>query len=488
VRIWLLIALAAGAAAMAAALLAGEDDSGRDGAAGAGTSGPEVSIMDDQLLLGAPADRVDRAMESFRVLGFDRLRVSAFWRDHAPAPLSQRRPGALRYDWDTLDRVVRSAARHRLKVMITITTPAPLWATEEPGRRSPVWRPRADEFARFAEAVAARYAAQADQYGVLNEPNQGGWLQPQSSNGRPVAPHVYRELVRAAYPAIRRADPSAAVLVGELASSGRDQRGARRPLRPIEFLRELACVDRSWRPRRDGPCEDFEAVPLDALGHHPYQPFAAPDTESPDPDDAGIGDGRRLAAVLDRLVAADRLRPGGDGPLPIHYTEFGYQTDPPDPLAGIPLARQGRWLQEAAHVAWRERDRVRSLNQFRLTDGALVDASGNARYREFQSGLYFADFGPKPAARSFPHPLVIRPGSGGRTEFFGQARRATAPGVTLERASQRTGPWERVRSVGTDARGYFSIALSRPEPGVYRYSYGAGERRERSEPVALSGR
>ena len=44
----------------------------------------DLSIMDDQLLLGETQAEVDREMSTFRSLGVDRLRVSAFWNQVAP--------------------------------------------------------------------------------------------------------------------------------------------------------------------------------------------------------------------------------------------------------------------------------------------------------------------------------------------------------------------------------------------------------------------
>ena len=53
----------------------------------------EVSIMDDQLLLGRSQSHVDRQMDIFRALGVDRVRVSAFWNGNAPSPRSRAKPG-----------------------------------------------------------------------------------------------------------------------------------------------------------------------------------------------------------------------------------------------------------------------------------------------------------------------------------------------------------------------------------------------------------
>ena len=64
-----------------------------------------------------------------------------------------------RYAWGPFDRVVDSAAHHGLKVMISISMPAPIWATGQTRTPNPLWKPSVAEFAAFSEAVAKRYAA-----------------------------------------------------------------------------------------------------------------------------------------------------------------------------------------------------------------------------------------------------------------------------------------------------------------------------------------
>lgn len=439
-----------------------------------------VSIMDDQLLLNEQDSAViDRHMRRFRSLGVDRLRVSAFWDQIAPGPGRRRKPRfdaasptAPRYHFANLDRVVVSAVRHSLKVTISITTPAPLWATGDPGQHDRQWKPKADEFALFARAIAARYTRHADQFAILNEPNQPGWLAPQSDRRGVYAPHHYRRLVRAAFPAIRAGSPRDTILVGELASSGSRNRGPDSAIRPLEFLRAFGCVSRSFHKLRSGRCRGFKAPRADAIGHHPYQFFAHPSKPSPHRDDAAIGDGRRLLRFLDRLVARGRLVSTRGRRLDVHYTEYGYQTDPPDPYAGIPLKRQNRWLQEAAYVAWRT-PRVRSLNQFRLTDGAIGPGRDFAAYREFQSGLMFRDMRAKPAYGSFRHPFVAT-ARRGRIRFWGQVRPGRRHEVTLERRSRRR--WGRVAGAKTGSRGYWRKRIAM-RTGTYRYRWGSGAKR-----------
>jgi len=434
----------------------------------------EVSMMDDQLLLGATSQQaVDRDIATFSGLGVDRLRVSAFWNQIAPSPEARARPAGFNaadpadplYNFAALDRVVSSAARQGLRVMISISTPAPVWASADPKRDNPLWKPRPADFADFSEAVVRRYAPMVDHWGIANEPNQGVWLQPQSDRRGVAAPHLYRELVLASYPRIKAADPSSMALVGELAASGRDGRGAKVSLRPLRFMLAMACRDSRFQRIRGGRCAGFKPVPLDALGHHPYQLLLAPERPSSNRFDAAISDGRRLTRYLDRLIRVGALRPSRRRPN-IFYTEFGYQTNPPDPFAGVSLNTQRRYLQQAAFIAFRT-PRVQGLNQFRLTDGAL-SGSGARRFAEFQSGLLFRNRRPKPAFAVFPHPFVI---SGDR--FFGHVRRGTSHRVRVERRARRGAPFRIVAQVLTSRSGYFSFRLPGRRPGEYRYRYDA---------------
>jgi hypothetical protein len=465
------------AAALACALLAAV------AAPASASQNAEVSIIDDQLLLNASPQKLEQTMLRFQRLGIDRVRVSAFWYGHVARAHSDEKPPGFDtsnhqdplYRWAKLDRVVASARRHGLKVLISITTPAPYWGTDAPSKQNPVWKPDPGEFARFAGAVASRYAALVDQYAVLNEPNQGAWLQPQSLHGKLVSPHLYRTLVQAAYPRIKAADPTSRVLIGELAPSGSEQRSRKRPTRPLEFLRAMACRDRRFHAVRSGRCRGFKPVPGDALGHHPYKFFGAPGERSLDPDDAAIGDGRRLLKTLDRLTASGSIRTPGGRKLDVFYTEFGYQTDPPDPFSGIPLRRQDSYLQRAAYIVWNT-PRIRAINQFRLTDGRIDPADGVAGFHEFQSGLLFENGRAKAAYKSFAHPFVIaasRPRSGKKVRFWGQARPGGAHVVAIEFRRGRRGKYKQLKRLRTDGRGYFAVRL-RARSGYFRYRYGGG--------------
>lgn len=228
----------------------------------------------------------------------------------------------------------------------------------------------------------------------------------------------------------------------------------------------MACVDRKLRPISGGRCANFTPIPADAFGHHPYKFFGSPTRRSPKADDAAIGDGHRLLRTLDRLQARGRIVKSSRGRFKVFYTEFGYQTDPPDPFAGISLRSHSRFLQQAAYLVWRT-PRLNGLNQFRLTDGPLRRARGLRRYAEFQSGLLFRNRRQKPAYRSFADPFVI---DGSR--FWGQVRPGGRHTVSLQHRRGARGSFRTVRRARTDNAGYFRVRLRRRR-GQYRYVYQA---------------
>jgi hypothetical protein len=452
---------------LAAALLGGA-------AAPARAAGLEIGMEDERLLLGYPGAAVE-AVGAWRALGVDVVRIHAQWSAIAPrsrpAGFRAADPGDPRYDWSALDRAVAIARAAGLRVMLTVTGPGPLWTSSAPARHNPRYQPSPLEFGRFAHAVAARYRDSVDRYLLWNEPNQPGWLQPQSECRRrvctPVAPHIYRGLVRAATPQIHAADPGSEVLLGELAPVGDPPRSNNTSLAPLPFLRAMGCVDRAYARIRGGRCAGFKPAAADAFGYHPHPVRNAPDHVNRDRDEAQIADLGRLLATLDRLTSRHRILAPGNR-FPVHLTEFGYQTSPPDHAIGVTLAQQTRYLQQASYVAWRS-PRVRSLSFYQWDDEPVLSrGSGTRAYTGWQSGLRFVDGRPKPALATFAAPLVI---DRRRGALWGQVRPDAAPAVTLMIRPRGEAVFRDLRTVTTAADGAFAQPLS-PEPGAaYRYRW-----------------
>lgn len=380
----------------------------------------EFGLEDERILLEQP-ERVGAVTRHWSRLGVEAVRVHARWRD--------------RRDLSALDGAVAAIRGAGLKVQLTVT--------------GKVHRPDPRRYARFARRVATRYRGQVARYLIWNEPNVGGWLMPQArcraDRCVPASPHLYRRLVRAAVPAVHAADPGAPVLIGELASVGDEPESPRSTIKPLTFLRALACVDREYRPRTSGRCARFSPAAADAFGHHPHGQRASPARPSADRDWAKIADLGRLETVLDRLTAARRIIAPGDR-FDIWLTEFGYQTRPAEP-AGITAGHQAQWLQLAAYRAWRD-PRIRSLTLYQWED--------EPGHVGWQSGLRFADGRPKPALRGARIPLVV---DRDRGRVWAQVRAGGAHTVTLERRGP--GGWAPIGGpLRTDDRGAVLMPLA----------------------------
>jgi len=426
----------------------------------------EDQVQDDTLLLYS---NPDPPAGQLRALGVDRVRITAGWASIAPAPLSRRRPSFDATDpiayprgaWAPLDRAVAAVLAHRMRVMIDVAFWAPRWAVRRsvgaPGRDAGPpgefrWKPDPVEFGKFAEAVARRYP-QVHLWTTWNEPNHTAFLLPQwerrGPGWFPVAAHWYRRMHEEAYAAIKRVSRQNRVLIGGLSSGGADRPGNYRTIRPLRFLRELACVDRSLRPLDVPECRGYRPLGADGFAIHPYVHRRAPQRHLPNPDSVGINDLPRLSSLLDRLHRRGRIR----ARLPVYVTEFGYETSPPDRRRGVPLFLQAAWLNRAAAIVYSRPD-VRMYSQFLLRDGT--------NNRLYQTGLILPDGRPKPSLYGFPVPLWIE----GR-QAIGRVRPGTGRRpVVLERQSA-AGVWRAVgKPFRTDADGMVRRRV--PRPGVYR--------------------
>jgi hypothetical protein len=366
-----------------------------------------VGIADDRVLL-AGGLLADKAVAEWKRLGVDDVRILAQWSRiapkrgslHPPSGFDAHDPASTGYHWETLDAAVDRVTQAGMRVVLTITGPGPLWASSAPRRHNRRWSPRPSAYGDFAAAVAARYADVVDEYILYNEPNLPAWLQPQSacSHGHcsPRSPHIYRSLVRAAYPAIHAVVPDAKVLVGALAPRGSNGHSNNATLKPMSFIRAMGCVDRGLHRLHTGRCRNFRPLTADGFAYHPHSVVLPPFRPFPDPDDVDLASLGRLEGLLDRLQARGRMRPT-TRKFNLYLDEFGYQTNPPDKILGVSPATQDRWLQEAVYRAWRD-PRVKLFTQYGWRDEPV---SPNGLYSGWQAGLRYANLKPKPSLLHF---------------------------------------------------------------------------------------
>jgi hypothetical protein len=446
-------------------------------------SGLELGIADDGVLFGDQSAAA-QAVQQWQQLGIKAVRLHARWVAIAPDPQATAPPVGFNaadandplYNWSALDAAVKLLRDAGIKPVLSVTGSGPLWGSQVPALGNPRYKPDPAKFADFAYAVATRYRDDVDTYIIWNEPNQPGWLQPQfNCTGHrctPASPHLYRQIVLAAQPAIKAADPSAQVLIGALAPRG--GRPVRRNImmRPLTFIRALGCVDDRYRPLRTGPCRGFRTLRADGFAYHPHGVLRGPSTPDPNPDDAAIADLPRLERALDKVGAAWGLRPTHGVRMNLYLTEFGYQTSPPDPYSGVAPRIQARWLQQAAYVAWHD-PRVKCLMQYEWRDEPLKQRGVGAKaFASWQSGLLFADGRPKPALAGFRNPFWIQVARGRvLAQFWGQVRPPGVNSVTLMRRSRAGTRWTSVGVIPTDGLGYWSRRLPITSTADYRYTY-----------------
>jgi hypothetical protein len=326
-------------------------------------------------------------------------------------------------------------------------------------------------------AVGTRYSGsyaglpRVSRWAIWNEPNVAIWLTPQyvSRGGRliPVSASRYRELVRAAVRALRATGHGGdQIMAGETGPIGQSGGSlARRPVATAEFLRTLFCVSPSGGPLRSaavGCTGRYEPLGLTAISHHPYIQGGSRAPRTPARfDEITISSPGRLKAIMAAAARVGRIRRG----LPIYYTEYGFQTDPPDRLLGVPLALQAQYLAESLYMTFRD-PAVRGLTQYLLRDDPGLAG--------FQTGLRFNDGRAKPSLRDFPF-SVFAFRQGAFVTVFAQLR-AAPDGAIVPVQVQRRAPaarqFETFRTVTTNPKGFLLVRLRSPR-SVWRLQTGA---------------
>ena len=486
----------------------------------------QVSIIQDDARVLAGNTR-EATLDEMKGLGADVVKIAIPWRDVAATkPSNGEDPAAYpAAKWAPYDAAVSSIQARGLQVFIDVQGPAPDWAVTKSSTPAGVYRPNATEFGKFAKAVGTRYSGNytppsgggggggptpscppkplpcppppagsafasfasapsptahasaalpgVHLWSIWNEPNLPVFLLPQRSSTKsnyPVSPTLYRNLYRAAYAGIGSSGhASDTILMGELLPVGKSTHTPRSSIRPLDFLRELACVDRHYHAFKGSDakargCSGYKALPLSGLAYHPYALAGGPTKRPPNRDDATIGTLSRITRTLDRLRARHRL--AGPRRIPLWLTEFGVQTDPPDYLFGAPIKRVPTYLGQSERLAFRN-SRVYSYSQY-----PLVDDHGTAG---FQSGLRFANGNTKPGVYAeYKMPIYVRRSGSSRVEFFGGARAASSGSVVLY-SRKGKGKFTKMKTVKIDSHGYFDVRANASSASQRQYFFKYGK-------------
>jgi hypothetical protein len=327
--------------------------------------GMEVALEDDPVFVNQYYYDRERALQQAQQLGVSRIRVNLGW---APSLKGQANlrfpPPAPRYDFSQIDGIIDAAARYGIRVQLTLTGPAPAFATSN--RRVGPQDPSGKYFGKFVSVVASHFRGRVDRYSIWNEPNYRGWISPLRDE-----PRVYRDLYINGYKAIKSADPRAQVLMGETVPYSIP----RLAQSPIAFLRAVLCVDGSYHRVRG--CKGPKTLRADGYAHHPYEFKHPPNYRYPGADNATLGTLKNLTHALDRLKSAGVLKPNHGSHMPVYLTEYGYFASG---KRRIPEAKHAAWLRQAFVMAQRQ-PRVKEMLQYLLIQppqrfrGAFFDTS-----------------------------------------------------------------------------------------------------------------
>ena len=332
-----------------------------------------------------------------------------------------------------------------------------------------------------------------DYWSIWNEPNQGGWLAPQwTTTGHgfvEAAPRLYRGLVDAAWSSLGATGHGAdTILVGETAPKGLRVMGETRAMKPLTFIRALYCVDARLHPLRGAaasargcpasPAAFAAAHPAlfaaSGWAHHPYELTFAPNVSPGDRDFVTIASLGRLTRTLDAIARAYHRRAG----MPLYMTEFGYMTNPPNPI-GVSPAQQAAYINQAEYIAYRNA-RVRSWSQFLLDDDKPLPGRNGVTSgygATFQTGLSYLDGRHKPSFDAYrvaifiPTPSIRRNRS---LTVWGVVRNAPptgAAGVQIQLARRGTG-FRTLATLTTKARPAYLLGRVRlPASGMIRIAW-----------------
>jgi hypothetical protein len=407
-----------------------------------------IMMDDDQLLYRGDAAR-DAAMKRMKALGVDYVRVTVLWSVVAENAKTDRRgkkrpkfkadqPGTYpKGNWDKYDRLVRAGKSLGIGIYFNVTGPGPSWAHKKPPKKlaslAATYKPKPREFFKFVKAVGKRYDGtyrdendanvllpKVSFWAIYNEPNQGGWLTPQyekrGSAVVPWAPVMYRELYYYGRAALQQTGHgSDIILAGETAPLGSGQQNPKSAIRPKKFIRELFCLNASGKKYTGAAAAKRQCKTLQkigpwnytAWGHHPYTKDIPPLVRDKNKDSITMANVAELAALLNQVGAATGSVSATRNLTMM--TEFGYESEPPDPFSGVPLDKQAEYINVGDYIAYKD-PTVIANTQFQLRDVDPVKGkkkTSKQAWFTYQSGLLFNDGRPKPAATAYVLPLVV---------------------------------------------------------------------------------
>ena len=256
------------------------------------------------------------------------------------------------YHLAELDAVVNGARAHGQHLLLTVWG-TPRWANG--GKAKTVPPTAASDYGNAIGVLANRYRGRVEAWEIWNEPNHPNYF----ASHDPVA---YAALVKAAYPAVKAADPSALVVAGSTSYN------------------DVGWLGQAYAAGMGGN--------FDVLSTHAYQGLADAPPEAPAA--GSIYRFTNLSAVHDLMAAH------GDAAKKIWVTEFGWsahanQGTEANWERGVTPQQQADYLVRAVELARVAYPYVDHLFWYNARDRSDTDLHSNSY------GVMRTDLSPKPA-------------------------------------------------------------------------------------------
>jgi hypothetical protein len=409
-------------------------------------------FQDDRMLLAYGTGVQNGALNDMQTLGVKVIHADVQWYKLAPGANSSSPPKGVDLTdpasykasgWAILDSLVRGAQLRGMRLLLTPTAPAPVWAngkacTKTERRKARLkgsCRTNASLYGKFVTAVAKRYSGayvdpsqggfplpRVDLWSFWNEPNLSSWLYPSTvKKGRsrvPVSARYYRDLVYAGGAALQKNGHAGDQLwLGETGPIG----GGVTAVAPVQFYQALFCVDsrghrlKGSAAKNVGCPKKVKRLPVTGDAHHAYTRATVGNlTARATGGNIPISGISKLRSVLKQGVRVGAI--AGKVASNINITEFGVSSRPPATKRyGVSLSKQAESINLFEYLAWRQ-SAVRSVAQLALEDdrqgagshrGRLVFQTG-LRFEATRSQLFGGRLGnPKPSRAAYHVPLLV---------------------------------------------------------------------------------
>lgn len=312
--------------------------------------------LQTDLTWSTTAEEQQRTMQALDGTGVQWLRLDISWRKTERIEGSYYAP-----ELEMTDHAMDLAEQAGAKVIMAVSE-TPAWASGSTANNAPP-RDMAD-FADFVHAMALRYQGRVAAWEIWNEPNH-----PRFWNPAPNAAE-YAQLLKAAAPAVRSADPAAKVMFAGLAHND------------YRYLEQVYAA------------EPQIGDSFDIMATHPYTASG----QSPDIVSRGL-DGRMTTMTFRAYEEVRKVMADHGDTKPIWLTEFGWSTNSEilHPLGGVTEAIQALYLERAFEII-AEVPYVEVAIVYNFRNNYWAD---DADTWEDQLGLLRTDFSPKPAYEVF---------------------------------------------------------------------------------------